>query len=42
MTRERGFFQRAFSALVEGRSRQAQRYVDAYMADLKIKRDDKN
>lgn len=33
MTRDRGIFQRALSALVEGRSRQAQRYVDAYLAD---------
>ena len=37
MTRDKGMFQRVLSALVEGRSRQAQRYVDAYLADSKFK-----
>ena len=36
MTRDIGPFRRALEALVEGRSRQAKRYVDAYMADHKI------
>jgi hypothetical protein len=42
MTRDKGIFRRALSALVEGRSRQAQRYVDAYLADSRIRPADKS
>jgi hypothetical protein len=42
MTRDKGIFQRALNALIEGRSREAQRYVDTYLADRKIKPRDRS
>lgn len=35
MSSDKGMFQRALEAIVEGRSRQAQRYVDTYMVSHK-------
>lgn len=42
MNSDKGVFQRVLSALVEGRSRQARRYVDAYLADSKFRPADKS
>lgn len=42
MTSDKRFFQRALSAIVEGRSRQAQRYVDAYVASHRTQPDHKS
>lgn len=36
MNSEKGMFQRALAAIVEGRSRQARRYVDTYMASHRV------
>ena len=36
MTTQKGIFQKALDAIVEGRSRQAQRYVDHYLASRRI------
>lgn len=41
MSNDKGMFQRAIEAIVEGRSRQAQRYVDSYMASHRIEPDKK-
>lgn len=41
MSSDKGIFQRALEAIVEGRARQAQRYVDSYMANHKIEPDKK-
>jgi hypothetical protein len=41
MTRSNGLFRRALYALVEGRSRQAQRYVDAYLSQRGMNRNAK-
>lgn len=42
MSKNRNFFQRAVDALVEGRARQAERYVAQFERDHDLRRDKVN